>query len=147
MCWLEVGWFSFLGERHAHGTQKFLGQGSNRHHSSDLSHSSDNARSLTSDLLGNSQPGLNWTWLQAVCQAQVCSICLCWISGTSGLSGTCSSLDKNRSTSGQTQLPHYFFRLSLVTLLAKNSSPKLRADELPPGHLEAWQGCWYILPL
>ena len=32
---------------HAHGKQKFLGQGLNPHHSSDLSHSSDSARSRT----------------------------------------------------------------------------------------------------
>ena len=32
----------------AHGMQKFPGKGWNLHHSSDLSHSSDNTRSLTS---------------------------------------------------------------------------------------------------
>ena len=34
--------------------QNFLGQGSNLHHSSDLSHSSDNDRSLTTRQPGNS---------------------------------------------------------------------------------------------
>ena len=37
--------FFLLG--HTHSMWKFLGQGSNPHHSSDQSHSSDNARSLT----------------------------------------------------------------------------------------------------
>ena len=37
--------FFFFG--HAHGMQKFPGQGSNLHHSSSHSHSSDNARALT----------------------------------------------------------------------------------------------------
>ena len=41
---------------HPHSTQKFPGQGAtpNPHHSSDPSHSNDNARSLTSRPLGNS---------------------------------------------------------------------------------------------
>ena len=37
--------WGFFG--HAHGIQKFLGQGSNPHHSSNQSYSSDNIRSLT----------------------------------------------------------------------------------------------------
>ena len=39
---------------HAQGMWKFLGQGLNPHVSSDLSHSSDNTRSLTTGPLGNS---------------------------------------------------------------------------------------------
>ena len=41
------------GGRQAHGRQKFQGQGSNRHHSSNPSHSSDNTRSLTQWATGN----------------------------------------------------------------------------------------------
>ena len=43
--WYCNGMRLFFG--HANGTWNFLGQGSNLHHSSELSHSSDNARSLT----------------------------------------------------------------------------------------------------
>ena len=43
--WIYLFFFSFFG--HAHNMQKFPGQTWNAHHSSNLSHCSDNTRSLT----------------------------------------------------------------------------------------------------
>ena len=44
--WLQAEFFGYT-----QGMQKFLGQGSNLCHSSDLSHSSDNAGSLTHEVI------------------------------------------------------------------------------------------------
>ena len=46
------------GESHSHGMQKFLRQESNPHHSSDLSHSSDNTGSLSHWITRNSGSAL-----------------------------------------------------------------------------------------
>ena len=43
----NINGFSFFFFCCAYGMQKFLGQGSNPHHSCNWSHSSDDARSLT----------------------------------------------------------------------------------------------------
>lgn len=49
----DISNMAFLG--HAGGLWKFLGQGSNQSHSSNLSHNSANAKSLTLRSPGNSQ--------------------------------------------------------------------------------------------
>ena len=51
---LELTFFFFFFGR-ACGIRKFLSQGSNLQHSSDLSHSRNNARSLTAEPPGNSR--------------------------------------------------------------------------------------------
>ena len=51
-----------MGFGHIHGMQKFPGQGSNPHHSSDLSHRSDDVRSLTARPPGNSGNNIFKCW-------------------------------------------------------------------------------------
>ena len=58
--------FFFFFPVHTHSMQKFLGQELNLHHSSNPSHSSDNAQSLITRLPKNSLNNVFWLWQKAI---------------------------------------------------------------------------------